>query len=128
MPEMSITVCGRKQSISCGEGEEQNLLAAADLLNSEALALLKRDERLTEQKVLLMAGLVLADRSAVLERDLHAAKDKAIALERAIATLEETHTSVPTIPEAVVERLSDVASRAEELATMIEERTAVNSG
>ena len=70
MPDLSVTVCGREFPISCGEGEEEQLLAAAALLDSESRALLKKDERLTEQKMLLMAGLILADRTTGLQRDL----------------------------------------------------------
>jgi len=123
VPDLSITVCGREFPVSCGEGEEQYLRAAAALLDAESKELMKRDERLTEQKVLLMAGLVLADRPASLQRDLRVEKERVVQLENAVAKFEqEARVPVSAVPETVVESFSEVAARAEVLATMAEEK------
>ena len=124
MPDVTITVLGREFPITCGEGEEQSLLAAAALLESESRALMKEDQRLTELKTLLMAGLVLADRTEGLERDLRAERDKAVELEKVIASLREERMPAPAVPEGVLENLSELAARSEVLATMAEEKAA----
>ncbi len=126
MPDLSITICGREFPISCGEGEEQTLLEAAALLDAESKALLKQDERLTEQKMLLMAGLVLADRTSGLQRDLRIEKEKATELEKVISSIGEVRALAPSIPETTVENLSEIASRAEVLATMVEEMASLS--
>ncbi len=119
MPDLSVTVCGREFPISCGEGEEEQLLAAAALLDSESRALLKKDERLTEQRMLLMAGLVLADRATGLQRDLRIERQRVRELEREVGGPKEAR---PAVTQAALDNLSEIAARAEVLATMVEEK------
>ncbi len=119
MPDLSVTVCGREFPISCGEGEEEQLLAAAALLDSESRALLKKDERLTEQKMLLMAGLILADRTTGLQRDLRIERQRVRELEREVGGPKEAR---PAVTQAALDSLSEIAARAEVLATMVEEK------
>ena len=119
MPDLSITVCGREFPISCGEGEEQILLAAAALLDAEARALLKSDERLTELRILLMAGLVLADRTNGLQRDLRLERERVRELETAVGGSYEAR---PAVAQAALDSLSDLADRAEAVAATAEEK------
>ncbi|MCY3996201.1 MAG: cell division protein ZapA [Rhodobacter sp.] len=118
MPDISITVCGREFIISCGEGEEQHLLSAAALLDAESKALLSQDERLTEQRMLLMAGLMLADRNTGLQRDLSLEKERVSELQRSVSEFRDAAgpASGPTVSPDVVERLSEMVARAEALA------------
>lgn len=64
MPEVQIEIGGRPYQVACAAGEEEHLLSAAGMLNTEATALINAAGRLPEQKVLLMAGLMLADKMA----------------------------------------------------------------
>ncbi len=129
MPDIPITVCGREFIISCGDGEEQHLLSAAALLDAESKALLNQDERLTEQRMLLMAGLMLADRTTGLQRDLHLEKERVSELQKSVPDPEDA--SGPTVSRDAMERLSEIVVRAEALAkeaetiaeTMAEEKT-----
>ncbi len=122
MPDLSITVCGREFTISCGEGEEQHLQAAAALLDAEACALVKQDGRLTELRMLLLAGLVLADRSAGLQRDLRIERERVRELEKLSVSPRDMRMPEPAAPEAVVESLSEIAAQAESLANIAEEK------
>lgn len=124
MPDLSIDVCGREFRISCGEGEEQHLLAAAALLDTESKALLKRDERLTEQKMLLMAGLVLADRTTGLQRDLRFEREKVKQLEKEVAECKEARVPASAVSQSILDSLSKAAERAEVLAVKAEEKAA----
>lgn len=66
MPEVTLTVGGRDYRVSCRQGEEEQLQQAAALLDSEAQALNEALGRVPEPRMLLMSGLMLADRTAEL--------------------------------------------------------------
>ena len=67
MPELEILIGGRSFEVACQEGEEHYLQAAADMLNTEASALIAQTGRIPEARMLLMSGLMLADRTAGVE-------------------------------------------------------------
>jgi cell division protein ZapA len=121
MPDLDITIGGRSFQVACQPGEEPFLQAAARLLDIEAQPLVAQMGRLPEARMLLMAGLMLADRTAALEEELRAIKAHAAALE---ARPAPPPTEVPVIPAAVTETLAEIAARAEALAAAVEERIA----
>ncbi len=114
MSDVTITIGGREFRVSCREGEEEHLRTAAALLDGEAAALAEQIGRLPEARMLLMAGLMLADRTAELERELVAAR----------ATAEPEKVEVAVIPDSVTDTLAEIAARAEALAGCLEEQTA----
>ena len=61
MPEVTIRIGGRAFDVSCQEGEESYLHAAARMLDDEAQVLSDQIGRMPEARMLLMAGLMLAD-------------------------------------------------------------------
>lgn len=120
MPEVTITIGGRQFNVACQAGEEHFLHAAAAMLDAEAQPLVGQLGRLPEAKMLLMAGLMLADKTAAVE-------DENRKLKAVIAELEarpETRVEVPVIPPQVSETLAEIAARAEALAKSVEERIA----
>ena len=64
MPEVEIIIGGRSFDVSCQEGEEHYLQAAAKMLDEEAAVLNAQIGRIPEARMLLMAGLMLADKTA----------------------------------------------------------------
>ena len=76
MPDIEINIGDRKFFVTCREGEEHFLSAAARMLDSEATPLQAQIGRLPEARMLLMAGLMLADRTASVEDELRQAKAK----------------------------------------------------
>lgn len=82
MPELNVMIGGRRFQVACQPGEEDFLNAAAKILDQEAQPLLKQLGRIPEAQMLLMAGLMLADRTAAVEEDLRKLKAK-IAREKA---------------------------------------------
>ena len=64
MPEVAINIGDKKFTVTCQPGEESALEAAASLLNDEASFLVSEIGQLSEQKMLLMSGLMLADKMA----------------------------------------------------------------
>lgn len=120
MPELEIIVGGRPFRVACQDGEEHFLRAAAQMLDSEAQPLIAQLGRLPETRLLLMAGLMLADRTASVE-------DEVRGLRARLAEMEAqgpVRIEVPVIPAAVQETMAELAARAEALADQVDERVA----
>jgi cell division protein ZapA len=124
MPEIEIVVGERSFFVSCRAGEEHFLNAAAKMLDTEAQPILQQLGRLPEARMLLMAGLMLADRTAAVEDEVRTLKSKLAELEAAAGTTTTVRVEVPVIPQDVTDTLADLAARAEALAAMVEESVA----
>ena len=128
MPEVEIRIGGRAFEVSCQEGEEHYLLAAAGLLEQEAATLTAQIGRLPESRMLLMAGLMLADKTAGIEDRLREAEDRLATTEAELERLKNApppppeRIEVPVIPDIVTDTLAELAARAEALAAQAEER------
>ena len=118
MPDVTIKIGGRDFQVACQEGEEHFLRAAAGMLNAEAEPLVQQIGRLPEVRMLLMAGLMLADKTAALEDELRQLKAKISSMEAKPAERIE----VPVIPPQLRETLAEIAARAESLADRLDER------
>jgi len=67
MPEVTIHIGGRGFEVSCQDGEQSYLHSAAKMLDDEAQVLSDQIGRMPEARMLLMAGLLLADKTAAVE-------------------------------------------------------------
>ncbi len=67
MPQVEIKIGGRSFEVACQDGEEHFLRSAAAMLDIEAQSLSNQIGRMPESRMLLMAGLLLADKTAGLE-------------------------------------------------------------
>lgn len=125
MPEVSIEIGGRIFQVACQTGEEHFLQSAAKLLDNEASVLAQQIGRMPEPRMLLMAGLMLADKTAGLEEELRASESNIKDLQRTIDQLRsqprET-VEVPVIPEATTEAFAELTARAEAMAAQMEEQ------
>lgn len=119
MPELEVMIGGRGFNVSCQPGEEHFLRAAAAMLDAEAAPLTAQLGRLPETKLLLMAGLMLADKTAAVEDELRLLRARLAELEERPVETEE----VTGIPPQVLDALSELAARAEALASKVEERS-----
>ncbi|QQA44818.1 cell division protein ZapA [Pelagovum pacificum] len=130
MPKVDIEIGGRVFEVACQEGEEDFLHTAASMLDTEAAALADQIGRLPESRMLLMAGLMLADRTAGLEEKLQEAEALATQLRSQLVTLESRpapepeRIEVPVVPTSVTESMAELAARAEALASEVEEKAA----
>ena len=120
MAEVRISIGGRGFDVACQDGEEGFLRSAAALLDAEATTLVDQVGRLPEARMLLMAGLMLADKTAGMEEEM---RGKVAELERLKAQpqTEAERVEVPVIPTEVNETLAELAARAEALAQAAEE-------
>lgn len=129
MPEVTITIGGRNFEVACHEGEESYLQAAAKMLDDEARVLSDQVGRMPEARMLLMAGLMLADKTASFEDQVGEVKaqlaEREAELEglRNMAPAEPERIEVPVIPDSVTDTLAEIAARAEALAAEIDEKT-----
>jgi cell division protein ZapA len=118
MPEIDISIGGKVFQVSCQPGEEHFLRGAAQMLDNEAQPLMAQMGRLPESRMLLMAGLMLADKTAAVEDEIRTLRVRVTELEsRPTATRD-----VAVIPPQVVETLAEIAARAEAMAARVEER------
>ncbi|MGB0903047.1 cell division protein ZapA [Halocynthiibacter sp.] len=134
MPEVTIKIGERNFSVSCQDGEEHFLQSAAEMLDTEAKVLLKQIGRIPEERMLLMSGLMLADKTAGLEDQVSALNDKLAAQEKQMEELRESAAAVPeperveviseVIPDIVTDTLEALAGRAEALAAEAETKAA----
>lgn len=116
MAEVDFTIGNKNYTLSCQEGEERLLKRAAGMLDAEAQQILGQAGRMPEPRLLLLAGLMLADRFSALE-------DRAAASERELQRLKTNpqRVEVPVVPTSVAEALAELAARAESLAQKAED-------
>ena len=112
MPEVDIEIGGRTFQVSCQEGEEHYLQSAAKMLDDEAAVLAAQIGRIPEARMLLMAGLMLADKTAGMQDKLREAEDKTAEKEAELSQLrdaptpEPERTEVPVVPSEVTDTLA----------------------
>ena len=130
MPDVDIHIGGRTFQVACQEGEESYLHSAAKMLDDEAQILSDQIGRMPEARMLLMAGLMLADKTASFEdkiRDMEAKlaeKDAELEQLRDMPAPEPERIEVPIVPPTVLDALAEIAAQAEAVATSVEEQTA----
>ena len=134
MADVMVEIGGRSFRVACEAGQEPFLESAAAMLDVEARALAEVMGRLPEVQMLLMAGLMLADRTADLAEKLRMAEDRMRALENRPPPAPErveiekvvervVEVEVPAVPEDAIAGLRDLADRAEALAARAAERS-----
>ena len=128
MPEITIVIGGRNFEVACQAGEEQYLQAAAKMLDDEAQVLSNQVGRMSEARMLWMAGLMLADKTASFEDKVSLIQGKLNEREaelqglRNMAPLPPERVEVSVIPATVTDTLAELAARAESLAASVEEK------
>ncbi len=128
MAEQTITIGHKEFTVACQPGEEDYLVAAAEMLDAEARTLLNQIGRVPAERMLLMAGLMLADKTAESDDRLRAAQAEIASLRDEIARMHARpdpaprEVQVPVIPQDVTDALTELAARAEAVAEDIERR------
>ena len=121
MPEVAINIGDKKFTVTCQPGEESALESAASLLNDEASYLVGEIGQLTEQKLLLMSGLMLADK---MFSQTEKFKNCENALEQALTKVKQLEenknlSQTQSLDSNLLEQLATVTERAEKLAVKI---------
>ena len=129
MPDLDLTIGGRLFNVTCQPGQEDHLRRAARLLDEQAAPLASSGMRLSEARLMLLAGLMLSDRTIELEERLAATEARLAEIEARpapepvrIEVPVETMVEVPVIPRRLIERVAQLAAEAEAIAAAAEER------
>ena len=142
MPQVEIAIGGRTFEVACQDGEEHFLTSAAKMLDEEAQHISAQVGRIPEARMLLMAGLMLADKTAGLEEKVKQGESRAAQLQARIDTLEsagagaaaptaapmaapervEVPVEVPVMPAGLASAMESIAVRAEAIASEVERR------
>ena len=69
MAEVDITINGRSYRISCKDGEEERIKALSTLINDQVQKLSEKIGQLGEARMILLASLVLLDKSDEVEKE-----------------------------------------------------------
>ncbi|MGB0558134.1 MAG: cell division protein ZapA [Paracoccaceae bacterium] len=127
MPEVEIEVGGRRFEVACQPGEEDYLISAATALDKEASSIGDQLGRLSESRMLLMAGLMLADQAGNLKEKFAKSDADLTAAISEISRLnaELSSSSIPGNENAALsaefeKTLIDIAEKAERLADKID--------
>ena len=89
MSEVEINVGGRKYAIACNPGEESDVLAASEELNLEAKNMINAIGKVSDVKLLLMAGLMVSGRLKTIEKELSKKNEQISELNTASSTLKD---------------------------------------
>jgi cell division protein ZapA len=118
MAQVSIRINGRSYEVNCEDGQEQHVQRLANSLANAVGDLVKQVGQVGDARLLVMAGLVLADEMAEQKAELAAAKARIEALEkqglekdRARAAAEELAQMSLRRAEAFSNRLDGIARR-----------------
>ena len=129
MPQVEIEIGGRIFEVACQPGEEEFLQSASAMLNVEASHLSEQMGRMPEARMLLMAGLMLADKTTGLADQLQASQTEAAQLraqlEQALSqpVPQPERVEVPVVPSSVTDALAEIAARAEALADQLDAKS-----
>lgn len=117
MAEVEFTIGHKEYRLAAQDGEETLLQRAATMLDAEAQQILSQAGRMPEPRLLLLAGLMLADRTSQLQ-------DRAEKAEKALTRLQKNpaRVEVPVIPGDLKEAMAELAARAESLAEQLAEK------
>ena len=127
MPEVDISIGGRNFEVACQEGEQHFLRSAAKMLDDEARVLTSQIGRIPEARMLLMSGLMLADKSAGMEDRMRELEAKVAEQEEELERLRSApahieRVEVPVVPATTRDAMAELAARAEALAAQVEEK------
>lgn len=109
MPGLKISIGNREFEVACDPGEEEFLTAAAALLDEQAQVFAEQLGRMPESRLLLMSGLMLADK-------INESQEHVRELEAELAEVKAKDSAAPEMPEDLLSELQSLAERAEALA------------
>lgn len=117
MGQVNVSINDRSYSVACGDGEEEHLRELARYLDGHVGELAKSVGQVGDARLLLLAGLLVADEYAD-------ALKRVEILKAEVKTLKDAQASDMGREEAVEQKLttfmSDAASRLEKMANTLE--------
>ena len=128
MPDINLNIGGRSFAVACPEGEEASLEAAAQILSADARTLVEQSKNLSESQMLLISGLMSADRAISIQEDLKKAEVEVNNLKLKIEkgsladSTDDEEPGMSKLTAELYERLSKLSVEAENLADSLEKK------
>ena len=128
MPDINLNIGGRSFAVACPEGEEASLEAAAQILSADARTLVEQSKTLSESQMLLISGLMSADRAISIQEDLKKAEVEINNLKLKIEegsmekSIDDDKLSSSNLTTELYERLTKLSLKAESLADSLEKK------
>lgn len=128
MPDINLNIGGRSFAVACPEGEEASLEAAAQILSADARTLVEQSKTLSESQMLLISGLMSADRAISIQEDLKKAEVEINNLKLKIEegsmekSIDDDKLSSSNLTTELYERLNKLSLKAESLADSLEKK------
>ena len=128
MPDINLNIGGRSFAVACPEGEEASLEAAAQILGADARTLIEQSKNLSDSQMLLISGLMSADRAISIQEDLKKAEIEINNLKLKIEegsmekSIDDDKLSSSNLTTELYERLSKLSLKAESLADSLEKK------
>ena len=110
MGQVSVTLNGRTYRLECGEGEETHLIALAEYLGSHVDTMRRKFGQVGDDRLILMASLVVTDELWELRRQMQAMK----------STLAEARLDRSVADQSVKNAQADLAARVSAAADRLE--------
>ena len=115
MPLVNVMVNSRAYTIACDEGEEEHLKVLAAYVDEKVRELLSTVGQVGDQRLLLMAALLVADENHDLAERLKAQTQQASAFAeshaKATERIDKSETAAVEAFESAARKLEDVAAR-----------------
>ena len=112
--DVTFTIGHKEYTLQAQDGEERLLRRAGTLLDDEAQKIIEQAGRMPEPRLLLLAGLMLADRHNSME-------DRALAAERELTRIRQAANGM--VASEVQDSMAELAARAEALAQKAEDKS-----
>jgi len=110
MGQVSVTLNGRTYRLECGEGEETHLIALAEYLGSHVDTMRRKFGQVGDDRLILMASLLVTDELWELRRQMQAMK----------STLAEARRDRSVADQSVKNAQADLAARVSAAADRLE--------
>lgn len=107
MPSVGLTINGRTYSVACGPGEEERLRRLAGYIDQKATQISGDLGQIGEARVILMAGLLIAD-------ELASAFEEIARLKRAAEGQSGAADTLGRELDLVAQRIETIAARLEQ--------------
>ena len=110
MGQVTVVLNGRTYRLECGEGEESHLIALAEYLGTHIEDMKRKFGQVGDDRLILMASLLVTDELWELRREMEALKASLAAARRDRSVADESAKSAK----------ADLASRIEAVADRLE--------
>ncbi len=115
MGQVAITIRGRSYPVACDDGQEEQVIRLASYLDKRAAELDRTVGVVSESRLLVMIGLLVADELAEAHDELRRTRESLAGAEVAArkTTLDSVERRVAPTLDRLATRLDDIAARLE---------------